>query len=241
VFSIHNSRTGTDQEIKLIFWDIDGTLMYCGPDGTKALNKTFYELYGLTDALSKAGVGLSMDAALLSRLLSEYEIDETNLEQIISRYIENLILILDADESKRVLPGVAALLNRTAEQGVVHSLLTSNLRVGAETKLASVDLLTRPDGTPYFTGGGFGDDPDEKWDAALRALNSPEIRAELGGNACGIRPEQVAVIGDSVYDIETAQHCGFLSIAVATGWMPKETLAAADPDVLLDDLTALLR
>jgi phosphoglycolate phosphatase-like HAD superfamily hydrolase len=42
----------------LIFWDIDGTLMHCGSDGTKALNRAFRDLCGIRDAFQNAGIGL---------------------------------------------------------------------------------------------------------------------------------------------------------------------------------------
>jgi hypothetical protein len=60
-----------------------------------------------------------------------------------------------------VLPGVRELLAYIdGSENVFSALLTSNLRLGAETKLRSVGL------EQFFHTGGFGDDYGEKWDAA---------------------------------------------------------------------------
>jgi hypothetical protein len=59
----------------LIFWDLDGTLMYCGYDGTKALNDTFQKLFGLEDACSVASLGHSMDSVTLNRIFNIYLLD----------------------------------------------------------------------------------------------------------------------------------------------------------------------
>ena len=42
---------------KLILWDIDGTLIHCGSDGRKALNRTFLELYKIEDAFGSSDSG----------------------------------------------------------------------------------------------------------------------------------------------------------------------------------------
>ena len=52
----------------LIFWDIDGTIMHCGSDGTKALT-TFFQLYGIENAFTKVGIGSAMDSVILDRIM----------------------------------------------------------------------------------------------------------------------------------------------------------------------------
>ena len=49
----------------------------------------------------------------------------------------------------------------------------------------------------------------------------------------------VAVVGDTVADVESAQALGARSVAVLTGFSTRETLLATRPDALLDDLSAL--
>lgn len=209
----------------LIFWDIDGTLMYCGSDGTKALNATFDELYKIEDAFHKVGIGSAMDSVILEKIMDKFDIPVEDLDRIKKNYIEKLEHILKEDKTKKVLPGVRELKYYFEREGHINSILTSNMKIGAVTKLKSVNLA---DG---FLGGGFGDAKGEKWDIALTSQKEIEnITGEI------FSQEQIVVIGDSVYDIETARKLGYNVIAVSTGWTDKEVLEAADPDVLFDSL-----
>ena len=210
----------------VIFWDIDGTLMYCGADGTYALNETFKELYDIEDAFHKVGIGHAMDSAILEKIMTKFDIPESDITRIKNIYIEKLKIILKQDQNKRVLPGVRELLYFCQREGHINSLLTSNMKIGAEAKLKSVNL----DG--HFIGGGFGDNKGEKWNTAVSALK--EIECETGSE---VRSKKVIIIGDSVYDIKTAKKCNYNMISVATGWTGKEDLIEADPDIIFDDLS----
>jgi len=214
----------------LIFWDIDGTLMYCGADGTKALNEAFYRLYGIEDAFMAAGIGGSTDSAILDKIMKEFGIQEADADKIKNNYIECLEKILRNDEDNRVLPGVREMLSLLDKKGHINSLLTSNIKTGAYTKLKSVGL----DGLFFY--GGFGDTSsvikDEKWDIAGIAMKEIETLTKKE-----ISPRDVVLIGDSVYDIKTARKSGFKIISVATGWTDYGDLLVADPDHLFEDLS----
>ncbi len=209
----------------VIFWDIDGTLMYCGSDGTKALNETFEEMYNIKDAFSKAGIGHAMDAMILEKIMGKFNISESDLIKIETAYLRNLENILKNDESKRVLPGIRELIYYGEREGHVNSLLTSNMKTGAYAKLNSVDL------GGHFIGGGFGDIKGEKWDIAEIALAELEILTSKK-----YKPTDVVIIGDSGYDIKTAKKQGYHVISVSTGWTDKEDLKKADPDILFESL-----
>ncbi len=45
------------------------------------------------------------------------------------------------------------------------------------------------------------------------------------------------VVGDTENDVDCAKANGFHAVAVASGWGSTESLVAAAPDALLDDLT----
>lgn len=89
---------------QLIFWDIDGTIMHCGSDGTKALNLTFYQLYGIENAFTKVGIGSAMDSVLLDRIMKAFSLDKKDLDTVKNLYVKNLEEILEQNESKRILP-----------------------------------------------------------------------------------------------------------------------------------------
>lgn len=211
----------------IIFWDIDGTLMYCGSDGTTALNQTFEHLYGIEDAFHQVGIGRAMDSMILEKIMDKFEISHSDLDKIKERFVEELKEILKNDKDKRALPGIREILYALEREGHINSLLTSNMKVGAETKLKSVKLNN------HFLGGGFGDEKGEKWDMALKAQE--EIEHQVGRK---FAPSEVVVIGDSVYDIETARKLGYNIISVCTGWTDKKVLEESNPDVLFDDFSS---
>ncbi|MDR2132553.1 MAG: haloacid dehalogenase-like hydrolase [Clostridiales Family XIII bacterium] len=218
----------------LVFWDVDGTLMSCGSDGTRALNETFFEMYGVEGAFLGAGIGGAQDSAILRRIAAERGAEGFDADAFASAYVSKLKRILDENQNKRVLPGVARLLECVRERlGRRNLLLTSNMRAGAEAKLRSVGLW------PHFADspcGGFGDAPGEKWDAARAVL--AEVSALLGRV---VSPRDCVVIGDGVYDVRCAKRIGARSIAVATGWTSAEVLAAETPAHLFADLTDTAR
>ncbi len=212
---------------KLVLWDLDGTLMHCGSDGTKALNETFRRIYGLEDAFAKAGIGHAMDAVILDRIMERNKLDKKGLEEVKKEYIGILSMILGSNPNKRVLPGVRELLGHIDASGSsFNALLTSNLRSGAETKLKSVGLER------YFPVGGFGDDFGEKWDAAEKGIREAETQYRVK-----FEKEHIYIIGDSIYDIECAKRIGAVSIGVATGFAEYELLKSREPDYLYEDLS----
>lgn len=212
---------------KLILWDIDGTLMHCGADGTKALNETFLRLYGVKEAFSSAGIGHAMDSVILDRIMESNGLEKEGLEKVKFEYIGILDSILKQNPHKRILPGVRELLEQISESDCAfNALLTSNLRVGAETKLKSVGL----DG--FFPVGGFGDDYGEKWDAANKGILEAEAYYDTK-----FEKENIYIIGDSIYDIKCAKMIRAVSIGVATGWAGYEMLEQESPDFLYEDLS----
>jgi phosphoglycolate phosphatase len=212
---------------KLIFWDIDGTLLHCGSDGRKALNRTFFELYNIEDAFESSDIGGAMDSMILMGIMKSHTIGKDQLPTIIRHYQEVLADVLDNNKDKRILPGVPKLLETIHDSAnSENALLTSNLRIGAMTKLNSLGL------GHFFKLGGFGDEPGEKWDAAYACIREAE---ELYGTA--LSKDQIFLIGDSAYDILCAQKVGITSIAVGTGWTDVESLLACKPDHFFPDLS----
>ena len=59
--------------------------------------------------------------------------------------------------------------------------------------------------------------------------------------AHGLRSEETAYVGDMEHDIATAKVANLLSIAVLTGYDSREELAAAKPDITVNDLLLLRR
>ncbi len=213
-------------EKKLILWDIDGTLMTCYSDGTKAMNEAFRRRIGHPNVLGEIKVGTAMDSALVDGIMEKFSIPKDEKPAIIEEFAEILREIVYNNSTKRVLPGVEEILAELEKQDDVYmGIITSNFRVGAEIKLASVGLDGR------FSYGGYGDYPGEKWDAARAAVKEVE-EAEK----CRFDSNNIFVVGDTKYDINCARKTGFKVISVATGWASYEDLEAEKPDYIFEEL-----
>jgi len=68
---------------------------------------------------------------------------------------------------------------------------------------------------------------------------SPTIALHLASRM-GARPAQVFFVGDSLVDIQTARNASMRAVAVTWGFRPREELAAAGPDALIDEPAALV-
>jgi phosphoglycolate phosphatase len=122
------------------------------------------------------------------------------------------------------MPGILQLLDRiAAEPGWVMGLLTGNMTQMARIKLGHFGLDGR------FAFGGFGEMAADR-DALACAL------VRRVGREHGVPARRCVVVGDTVHDIACARAAGARVVAVATGGTDLGTLAAAAPDLLLDDL-----
>lgn len=213
--------------MRVYLFDIDGTLLFSGGAGSAAVKHVLADEFGLGEI--KDGVAMSgrTDRVILRDLFRLHAIDDTeaNWQRFLAGYLEELPRCLAA-RGGTVLPGVAELLDHLAGLSeVAVGLLTGNVREGARVKLTHFGLYH------HFAFGGFGDEHLDRDDVARAAL--AETRDRLGY----VPAEQVWVIGDTPFDVRCARAIGARVCAVATGTHDRDELAAADPDLLLDDLS----
>ena len=183
----------------------------------------------------RAGVTFAgrTDRSIVLDLFALHDIPSTeqNIATFVRRFVELLPEHLQAKQG-RVLPGVSTWLQRLgARDDLYLGLITGNLHRTAHLKLEHYGISS------YFHNGaglrgGFGDDHVERDDVARMAMVQLRgLRANI------VASEQVWVVGDTTRDIQCARAIGARVIAVATGGHDRSTLAAARPDVLVDDLT----
>jgi phosphoglycolate phosphatase len=209
-------------------FDIDGTLIASGGAGKAALEAALAEDFGITRLSEKLQLSGRTDRAIIRDLFRMHVIEETpaNLARLVAAYLRHLPRCL-ATHAGRVLPGIAALLERLhGRQDVALGLLTGNVRAGARVKLGHFGLFD------YFAFGGFGDHHLDRDDVAREALT--ETRRHLNGS---VPPERIWVVGDTPLDIRCARSIGARAVAVCTGWHCRQELAEHQPDLLLTDLS----
>jgi phosphoglycolate phosphatase-like HAD superfamily hydrolase len=211
----------------IILWDIDGTLLSSGGAGKAAIEGALTGEFGVAVRAEVPYSGRT-DRAIGGDLLRLHALEDSdeNWRRLVAGYLKRLPGTL-ASHRGAVLPGVAALLEQLrARARTAVGLLTGNLREGARLKLGHYGLFE------HFAFGGFGDHHLDRDEVAREALQA--ARAHLNGR---VHLERTWVIGDTPLDVRCARAIGARVAAVATGWHPLEELEAANPDLLLPDLS----
>ena len=156
---------------------------------------------------------------------------EPRREALHGAYLRRLEHNMARWERRKILPGIPPLLARLASGAngdpARHlGLVTGNLEGGARIKLGAFGLYH------WFASGGFGSDSIER--AEIAAIARRRFEALCDGP---FDPAEVALVGDTPYDVEAARACGYRAVAVATGWTAEAALRETGPDLLLPDLS----
>jgi phosphoglycolate phosphatase-like HAD superfamily hydrolase len=224
--------------VKLVLFDIDGTLLRAGPQVGRILLAAMDEIFGvgIAEAVRASAAGYDFagrtDSRITLDLLAAGGIEESlarpRLHELRQRYGERLAAELDPSKM-RLLPGVRELLCRClARDDLALGLLTGNWEVGARAKLAPFGL------NDCFPFGAFGDDGTERWELPPKAL--ARAHQHLGH---AIADQDVVIIGDTLHDVECGRVHGLDVLAVATGHSTSEQLRSAGARWVVDDLVAL--
>lgn len=213
---------------RIIFFDIDGTLLASGGAGQQAMEGALIDEFRIQvpfDGVLTAG---RTDFGIVTEIFARYDIEpsEEQRQRFRDAYLDRLPGCLEA-LSGLILPGVPELLARLSERDdLTLALLTGNYSKGAWIKLQHFGL------DQYFEFGGFGDrhaDRNQVAEAARAAAESSLSQP--------IRGEHCCVVGDTPADIHCARAIGAAAIAVATGVYDREDLDGHEPNHLFDDFS----
>jgi phosphoglycolate phosphatase len=216
-----------------VLFDIDGTLLQSGGAGQLAFAEAFAQEFGVDELSGDVPFAGRSDRAISLDLMQVHGVDpsEANWQRFRDAYLGRLPAAL-AKRQGRVLPGVVKLLQELSRhEHALIGILTGNIREGAHHKLVHYGLRE------HFAFGGYGDECHHRDDIA--AMAAAEAKRH-GADRHGISLELTGamVIGDTVHDVTCARAIGAVAVAVPTGGATREALIGAQPDLLLDDLTA---
>jgi phosphoglycolate phosphatase len=217
--------------IRLVLFDIDGTLIRTGGAGVKAFAKVFATEFGATDGFEKLKFAGRTDFSLVREFFEFHGIAVTpeQFRRFFERYVFWLDYILMHSDGE-TCPGVVDFIHqlKALPQAPLLGLLTGNIRLGAEIKLRHFNLWN------VFETGGFADDAEARDDiaAVARARGSQVLGKPL-------RDDEVLVIGDTPLDIRCARAIDAKVLAVATGGSTVEELKTHRPDWAVADLRTI--
>jgi phosphoglycolate phosphatase-like HAD superfamily hydrolase len=216
-----------------VLFDIDGTLVQTGGAGQLAFAETFASEFGVERISAEVPFAGRSDRAIALELMSVHGVPATdeNWLRFCNTYLRRLPEALERREG-RILPGVSELLGRLADlPHVMVGLLTGNIREGARRKLEYYELFN------HFGFGGFGDVQTDRSAIAVEAVAEAQRELAVRSNGSGPRKlEGVMVVGDTIHDVRSARAVGAVAVATPTGGSTREQLAAAAPDLLVEDL-----
>lgn len=221
--------------MKILLFDIDGTLIDSGGAGKLAMETALAAEFGIATVTAIIPYAGRTDTAIITDLLKNHGIDASpeRIERFMRSYLSHLPHSLK-QRTGRTLPGVRPLLEAlSGRNDILLGLLTGNVAEGASRKLSFYQL------EHFFHCGGFADGLFDRNDVARFAHTQAarHLGTEIGPH------HEVWVIGDTPHDVTCGRFIGAKVLAVATGSHSVEQLRAANPDHVasnLEDLNQIL-
>ncbi len=215
--------------MKLLLFDIDGTLIDSGGAGTRSLDLAFREVLSIPAAFKDISMAGKTDIQIIKEGLVTHGLpsDDGLVPALVGSYIRHLRIEI-VTPRKHTKPGVREVLRIISEQHGEWGLglLTGNLEQGARIKLVSLSL------NRYFPSGAFGSDHEDRNKLLPIAVERFQTRT-----AERINFRDCIVVGDTPRDVHCAKPYGARCIAVATGPYPRKSLSEAGADFTLDNLS----
>ena len=195
-----------------VLWDFDGTLADTVPS-----------IMSATQLATERVLGLRLEDAAIRRLVGEpahiriAALVPERADDVYAVYLDLISAV--SPETTPLFPGMASIVSRLSEAGVVNALVTSRPRSHVARVLDHWDM-----GGSFAAFVALEDTVRHKptGDPLLYAL------AELGAPA-----ERSVYVGDAVVDLEASRDARVDSVAVTWGAGREADLAAEHPTVLV--------
>ena len=215
--------------MKLLLFDIDGTLVRTAGVGRNSMERAFKKIYGVENGFENIQMMGRTDPSIFQEALDNHNLhwDGDKADAFREDYFKILREEIEVPRpGKHLCPGISQLLMEVEKRpDLVLGLLTGNWQISAYIKLHYFGVDT------FFSFGAFGDD------SALREELVPfALKRYQEKHRSILQKEDVFVIGDTPADIQCAKPYSARTIAVATGFHAIEELASERPDYLFENL-----
>jgi phosphoglycolate phosphatase len=217
--------------MRLVLFDIDGTLLSSEGLGRASMQRALAEVFGSPGNPSYRYDGKTDKQIVRDVMRLEGHSDshiDARMDTLIVLYLEGLRAGVKSGRfNVRPLPGVVEILDELeTRDDVVLGLLTGNIEPGARLKLTAAGI--NPD---RFRVNAFGSDHEHR--PELPAIAQRRASETLGLDIAG---DRLIVIGDTPADIECGRSIGARAIGVASGHYTVEQLETHNPYAALPSL-----
>jgi phosphoglycolate phosphatase-like HAD superfamily hydrolase len=215
--------------VKLLLFDIDGTLINGNKAGRMAMGAAMEQMFGTKGMLETYPMGGKTDLGIITDVLSEAGLPIKQIHEKAPAFFQLMAEMAENIYPGRGItpcPGIEELLKELRDRkGVLLGLLTGNARPTASMKLAAAGIDPE-----QFIVGAYGSEN-------LSRNNLPAIALRRAKELTGldIAGDNAVIIGDTPADIECARAGMARAVAVASGWHPIDVLEQKQPDFLFAD------
>jgi phosphoglycolate phosphatase len=214
---------------KLILFDVDQTLVDALEHHELAFRKAFKEVFNVDAKLTEINFYGKTVPNIIRELAGRKGIPSETIESKLADTIKRAERFFSESVNKgeiKVLPGVRKLLEKLKKDGHFLCVVTGNPEEITRCILEKGKL------EDYFNVSVYGSEGGNRVELVALAISRAERK--FGTKFSG---KNVAIIGDSIHDIESGKPFDALTIAVNTGFHSKEELMKHAPDYLFQDLT----
>lgn len=211
---------------KAAIFDLDGTLVDSLEDLADSANAMLvsygFPQYGLEEYRYFFGNGARklMERCLPKEKAAEAAFVEEALEAYNRCYEERML------GKTKPYDGILPLLEALQKRGVLLAVCTNKQQFAADAIAEKM-----------FPAGIFREVVGDQ--KGMPRKPDPAKVLRIAENF-GVQPEEVAYLGDTSVDMETARNAGFLPVGVTWGFRPREELVESGAKILLDHPMELL-
>jgi len=222
--------------MRLILFDIDGTLLWTDGAGRRAIHRALLDEMGTAGPIDGYRFDGKTDPQIVRELLELAGHPECGSDDRVTAGCRRYVDLLTAELAKptqatKLYPGIqdllAALEPYEADGRALVGLLTGNVQHGAALKLRSAGL-----DPARFVVGAFGSDSHARAD--LPAVAAKRAAERTGRRFTGA---DLVVVGDTPDDVACARPIGARTVAVATGSYDTAALRAAGATHVFENLS----
>jgi phosphoglycolate phosphatase len=220
--------------MRLILFDIDGTLLWTDGAGRRAIHRAL-ERTGAPGVVPGYRLDGKTDPQIVRELLAVGGHPEAESGPLVQEICRSYVSFLAEELARpgyttRIMPGVFDVLDALeayeARGEALVGLLTGNVADGAALKLRAAGI-----DPARFAVGAFGADGHHRPD--LPPVARDRASTHTGRTVAG---EDLVIIGDTPADVACGRPIGARAVAVATGSYTVEALRATGADHVFGDL-----